>query len=141
MQLLSRPPQQNGNETLSAAEYYELNLQLVAAYNAAFEFWLTITFAFLAAAFFAFDRISKSFSNLVLTIYGFAAVLFIFRFSTSVQSVTRLLEDLSSTEIPAPPYAVDPWQGQIIIGGMFFLMIFGSVASIYFAHKRVQSGK
>lgn len=125
---------------MEIAEYYNLNLQLVASYNAAFEYWLTVTFAFLAAVFFAYEKISLAFRRLVLTIYGFSAALFIFRFAMGVQSVSRLLDDMGSNGIPDPPYAVDPWQGQIIIWGMFLLMTFGSIASTYFGYNRRENG-
>lgn len=120
---------------MSAAEYYQLYLELVSLYNIAFEFWLTITFAFLAAVYFAFSNIEKSLANLIMSIYGISGAVFTFRFLVGVQSTSRLIEDAAVNGIEPPPFLVDPWQGQIIIFSILLLMMFGTISSIYFAAK------
>ena len=122
---------------MSPADYYQLNIELTWLYNSAFEFWLTITFAFLIAVHLTFASLERRLAYLMLLIYGVAASVFTIRFTIGVQSVQRLFQDAAANGIPRAPYAPDDWQANIVLLPIILLMVIGTMVSIYFASRSI----
>ena len=126
---------------MTAMDYYTLNLELINQYNDFFEYWLSITFAFVMASYFAASRIGNKFQYLLASLYAVTSFLFIIRFALRALSVSNLHETMIENGIP-----VAPWSGQIFISGlvapgMFWVMVIGTIAAIFFSLSKLRAIK
>lgn len=121
---------------MSTAEYYQLSIELISLYNWTFEFWLTISFAFVIAVHFVSQKATRRLLDLMMVIYAVSSALFTFRFALGTISAGKLTEDMMLKGIPAPPFSVEPWQGLLVLSTMFTLMIVGSTAALYYAYRQ-----
>ncbi len=121
---------------MEAADYYEMVIGMTEMYNSLFEFWLTITFAYLITVHFTFDDIDRRLRKLVLLIYGIAAFLFIARWVLAVQGVYRIGEEIRAAGYPPPPFSPDMWLTVTVYSTVFGLMLVGTILSLYFGSTK-----
>ncbi len=117
---------------VEAADYYELVIGMTEMYNSLFEFWLTVTFAYLITVHLTFEDIDKRLRKLILLIYGAAAFLFIIRWTLAIQGVYKLSEAIESAGYPPPPFSPEPWHAIAVYSAVFALMSVGTIMSLYF---------
>ena len=126
---------------MTEADYYMLIIEHINLYNATFEFWLSITFAFIAVFHFASDALSGKFLKFLVVLYLAASILFIARFVNRVLHFTAIYRTMEKNSVPLPPWNYDFGFGFIILAGMFVLMICGTIGSIYYASTQSRTGK
>lgn len=118
---------------MTESDYYMLLLEHINLYNATFEFWLSITFAFIAVFHFASDALTNKFLKFLMVLYIAASVLFIARFANRVLHFSAIYRTMEENAVPPPPWNYDFAFGFIILAGMLVLMICGTIGSIYYA--------
>jgi hypothetical protein len=115
------------NRDLSTYEILDLIGTETSQVDAAFEFWLTITFAFVVAAFAARTRFSMRLKLLVSSLYLVASAVFILKYVGDLSAVQTLTATLPET---APNLFNIP-------GGLshllrFALYVVGTIAAIVY---------
>ena len=103
-------------------ELAQLMLALLAAVDAQFEFWLTVTFGVLVASFVAGARLSARLRWLLAFFYLWASVLFLTRYVAASVYLNSYVELAAQYEVPvlAP---ISPLAGRLrfalwVVGGL-----------------------
>ncbi len=118
----------------SSAELVEIIFLSRSAMDVQLQYWISVTFAVVVAAFVAGERLAPMLRYFVATLYVLASVALTTTYYTSVTTIRQARELLgeSAAILPAIPH----------ISGVSRLLLFvlGSAAAIYFL-LRVRGGK
>ena len=87
-------------DQISNAELIELTFSSVALFAAEFQYWMSVTFAVVVAAFVAGERLSKSVRLWVATLYLFVSVLFAARYYSTLSVASELGRHLAMRDLP-----------------------------------------
>lgn len=120
-------------ETMSLDLVYQALYEALGLSDSTLQIWMTYTFAIIAAAHLAGDRITGSTYKLVSGLYGlYASVLIVKYFSAAHQILhyqdTIVLRGFEPWPVPKPV-------GIIIGGGTLLLMVGGTIATLWFVNK------
>jgi len=118
---------------MTAIDYYELHISLIEIYNSVFEFWLSITFAFILTIHFSSDKLEKNIYYLLIAIYAIASTLFIFRYTNLLASALLLLRNTVEAGFELAPYVVDNNYGIFLAYATAGLMVVATILALIFA--------
>ncbi len=118
---------------MTAIDYYELHISLIEIYNSVFEFWLSITFAFILTIHFSSDKLEKNIYYLLIAIYAIASTLFIFRYTNLLASGLLLLRNTVEAGFELAPYVVDNNYGIFLAYATAGLMVVATILALIFA--------
>lgn len=118
---------------MTAIDYYELHISLIEIYNSVFEFWLSITFAFILTIHFSSDKLEKNIYYLLIAIYAIASTLFIFRYTNLLASGLLLLRNTVEAGFELAPYIVDNNYGIFLAYATAGLMVVATILALIFA--------
>jgi len=123
---------------MTAADYYNLLIEHISLWNATFEFWISITFAFLATLYFAKNDLSNNIFRLLIALYSATSTVFIVRFLYRNAQYQTILNTMAENNIAPPPWRVVSWNPYISVW-LILIMILGTVGSIYFAIRQTRT--
>ena len=120
-------------ETMSIDLIYQAIYEALGLSDSTLQIWMTYTFAIIAAAHLAGNRINGSTYKLVSGLYGlYAGVLVVKYFSAAHQILhyqdIMVLRGFEPWPVPKPV-------GIIIGGGTLLLMVGGTIATLWFVNK------
>ena len=118
---------------MTAIDYYELHISLIEIYNSVFEFWLSITFAFILTIHFSSDKLEKNIYYLLIAIYAIASTLFVLRYTNLLASALLLLRNTVEAGFELAPYVVDNNYGIFLAYATAGLMVVATILALIFA--------
>ncbi len=118
---------------MTAIDYYELHISLIEIYNSVFEFWLSITFAFILTIHFSSDKLEKNIYYLLIAIYAIASTLFVLRYANLLASALFLLRNTVEAGFELAPYVVDNNYGIFLAYATAGLMVVATILALIFA--------
>ena len=124
---------------MTEAELVAAYLESLQAIDGNFQFWLSITFAMLVAAYLASRSIPKALQFTALTIYVAASVLFTVRLFTLGLTVTSLQNQLAS--LGSQTRVVSTGTNGLIGVLYFGIIVGGTLATIAFVVSRGRGGR
>lgn len=116
---------------MTEAELIEALMSITEAFNTVFEFWLSITFAFVMAIHFTSTNLSSRLYKYLFIMYTSASIIFVFRAAGLSFSGVRLGNRMA--EAGYESISSFPFQSQIIAVSIFLLMIIGTVTALVFS--------
>jgi hypothetical protein len=120
----------------SPAELSELYLQAQTLLDTQFQYWMTVSFAVVVAAFVAGDRLSRRLRYVVTTLYAIATLVVFSRAWLAGSQSLAIVTDLE--ERGAGLFNLS---GGGAIGGRILLFVIGSISVVYFLMAADASGK
>ena len=118
---------------MTAIDYYELHISLIEIYNSVFQFWLSITFAFILTIHFSSDKLEKNIYYLLIAIYAIASTLFVLRYTNLLASGLLLLRNTVEAGFELAPYVVDNNYGIFLAYATAGLMVVATILALIFA--------
>ncbi len=118
---------------MTAIDYYELHISLIEIYNSVFQFWLSITFAFILTIHFSSDKLEKNIYYLLIAIYAIASTLFVLRYTNLLASALLLLRNTVEAGFELAPYVVDNNYGIFLAYATAGLMVVATILALIFA--------
>ncbi|MGB5345304.1 MAG: hypothetical protein WBN23_03980 [Woeseia sp.] len=120
-------------DAMSMELIYQSMYEALSLSDSSLQIWMTYTFALVAAAHFAGNRLSGTTYTVVCSLYGlYAAVLIVRYFSAAYQILyyQDLLIDSGFAPWPVPKLV-----GVLIGSGTFLLMVGGTVLALWFVRR------
>ncbi len=114
-------------EQFSPAELAELAFLARASMDDQFQYWISITFAVVAAAFIAGKRLTQPMRYVIAVIYALATLLLVSRFVNIAPTVLAVITALEEAGVDFIPPV-----GWTIVGSRYFIFGLGTVAALYF---------
>ena len=118
-------------EQFSAAELPELVYLSSSVADTQFQYWLTVTFAVVVAAFAAGKHLDRNLRGIAVALYLLTSFILIARFFTLALGGTRWLAALDNVGVELARPAVD-----LVIVARILVFALGTVAASYFLLKR-----
>ena len=117
---------------MTEAEYIAVTVALTNTFNTVFNFWLTITFAFLVAVYFISEKSYQKLRAVLIGLYAAASFIFIVRYASVVISAGKIVDRMNQAGYLGVEEAF-AGQNNLTLGGTFILMIIGSVVSVAYS--------
>ena len=114
-------------ESVSNAELMELIIILRSSLDTLLQFWLTTTFAVVAASFLAGPKLTFGFRVLVSLLYLLATLMVMSRWFSEGQEIFMLIEALQARDLP---YGI-PWASVVFRSALILL---GTVTALIFLY-------
>lgn len=114
-------------DQLTLAEIYELGHLASVRMDAQFQYWLSVTFAVVVAAFVAGDRLNKPLRYLAALLYLLAAFVLISQFRNEGMTAYIFGQAMSEGGLDTLPVT-----GYPVIVARFVLFALGTLAALYF---------
>ncbi len=114
-------------EQFSPAELAELAFLARSAMDAQFQYWISITFAVVAAGFIAGKRLTQKMRYAVAVLYALATLLLIARFVSIAPTTNAVIAALEEAGVD-----IIPPVGWTIVASRYLIFGFGTVAALYF---------
>lgn len=121
---------------MTAIDYYTLHIELINLYNSTFEFWLSISFAFIVAMHFSVEKMNSSLFYLTTGIYGVATAILYIRFIRFAMGSVQILEEIRKAGFEPPPYSGSYEGAAVTVGGILILMLVGSLSALFYAIRQ-----
>lgn len=117
---------------MTEAELLEVSMNLSDAMNSQFEFWLTITFAFIMAIHFTGNTISTGRKRLLLGLYSVTSLFITLRFIALASNGGSLIARMQESGYEGLG-SIIPNQGAFTILPLIGIMIVGTIAALYYS--------
>ncbi len=115
-------------ESLSSAEIVELILMQRSSLDLQLQFWLTATFAVVAASFLAGTRLGQFYRILVAILYVIFTAMIMTRWAREGLEMVAMMDEIQSRGLP--------FDLPVVSGALrFTLMVVGSGAALFFLYK------
>lgn len=122
-----------GPELMSMDLIYHALYEALGLADSSLQIWMTYTFALVAAAHFAGDRINGLTYGIVSGLYGLYAGVLIVRYFSAAYQILHYQALLTERNFEAWP--VPKPVGILIGSGTFLLMVGGTVLTLWFVRK------
>src|SRR5262245_30319099 len=119
-------------ELMSQELIYEALYDSLSLADSILQIWMTMTFAVIVATYIAGERVGRVMFRLVSSLYGLYAVVLITRYGSSAFQIFHYRSTL--IERGFEPWPVPYWIAIVIGSGTFFLMLAGTVATLWFMY-------
>jgi hypothetical protein len=112
-------------DQLSNAELIELQFSSLTLFATEFQYWMSVTFAVVVAAFVAGERLSKPVRVWVAVLYLFVSTLFAARYNATLSVASEIGRHVTLRGLP-------PTEGAALIGGLRILVfVLGTATTVW----------